>query len=117
MCIHTRTGKNFSLGNFENNVEKGKPEIDFSKLEYSKFSELTIRYTYHNRDKTNFLFQAGGAGGVDCALYSRFDNEVSMIELKEPYARTSDANLPKIWRRWSPTDAVCRKIPTGDAHA
>jgi hypothetical protein len=41
------------------------------------------------------LVQAGGAGGVDCALYSKAENELVMIELKEPYARTSDGNLPK----------------------
>jgi hypothetical protein len=95
-CVYTQElARIFALGDFENNVEKGRPQIDFSKLENSKFNELTIRYTYHNTDKTNFLFQAGGAGGVDCALYSKIDNEVSMIELKEPYARTSDPNLPK----------------------
>jgi len=95
-CVYSQElARIFALEDFTNNVEKGKPEIDFSKIENLKFGELTIRYSYHDSRKTNFLFQAGGAGGVDCALYSKLENEVSMIELKEPYARTSEPNLPK----------------------
>lgn len=113
-CVYTQElARIFSLLDFEDNVEKGRPEIDFSKLSNSKLGDFTIRYTFHNQDKTHFLFQAGGAGGVDCALYSRLDNEVSMIELKEPYARTSEPNLPKYGEDGIliKTDRFARKYP------
>jgi hypothetical protein len=60
-----------------------------------KSTGLAVRYCYWNSDQSNFLFQAGGAGSVDCALVSQVEKNLTMIEFKEPYARTSEPDLPK----------------------
>jgi hypothetical protein len=60
-----------------------------------KVPKLTVRYSYSSPSGNEVLYQAGGAGAVDCALKTEFDEGFAMIELKEPYARTSEPDLPK----------------------
>ena len=55
--------------------------VDLSGIENSKLETLTIRYSYQNSENLDLLVQAGGAGGVDCALYSKAENELVMIIL------------------------------------
>jgi hypothetical protein len=95
-CVYAQElARIYKLINFDNNIKIGKPIVDFSHVKNSNLPDLTIRYSYYNSEKNEYLFQAGGAGGVDCALFSKFNNSVAMIEFKEPYAKTSEPNLPK----------------------
>ncbi len=56
---------------------------------------LAVRYSYSSQRDGKTLYQAGGAGGVDCALQTKDAIQPIMIEMKEPYARTSEPDLPK----------------------
>jgi hypothetical protein len=57
--------------------------------------QLNARYSYRNTNSSKILIQAGGNNDVDCALVSIPDQTIYKIELKEPYARTSEPDLPK----------------------
>ena len=57
--------------------------------------DLAVRYSYSSQSDSKTLYQAGGAGGVDCALQTKDAIQSIMIEMKEPYARTSEPDLPK----------------------
>ncbi len=67
--------------------------IEFFRRE--EISDLTIRYSYEDRHKSQTLIQAGGNTGVDAALILSTKKEAIMIEFKEPYAKTSEPDLPK----------------------
>lgn len=56
---------------------------------------LFIRYIYSDSNRSRLLIQAGGHGGVDGALISVLDLNVYTIEFKEPYAKTSEPDLPR----------------------
>jgi len=95
-CIYSQElARIFELSNFQDHLENSSMRVDLSGIENPKLGSLTIRYSYQNSENLDLLVQAGGASGVDCAFYSKAENELAMIELKEPYARTSDGNLPK----------------------
>lgn len=95
-CVYAQAFANkFNLSVFENHINSEGIKFDFSGVEIPNAEDLTIRYSYSNSDKKTSLVQAGGAGGVDCALISFEDKTATMIELKEPYARTSAPDLPK----------------------
>lgn len=51
------------------------------------------RYIYFNDGCNDFILQAGGCGSVDLMFFH--NGEMIFIECKEPYARTSEPNLPK----------------------
>ena len=53
------------------------------------------RYAYMSSDGNLMLIQAGGCGGVDSALFTIMNWKVYTIEFKEPYAKTSEPDLPK----------------------
>jgi len=55
---------------------------------------LSPRYVYWSDSGDRFLIQAGGFAGVDSALVSIFDDEIFTIEFKEPWAKTSEPDLP-----------------------
>ena len=95
-CVYAQAFANkFNLSVFENHINSEGIKFDFSGVEIPNAEDLTIRYSYSKSDKKTSLVQAGGAGGVDCALISFEDKTAIMIELKEPYARTSAPDLPK----------------------
>lgn len=95
-CIYSQElARIFNLEEFKDHLEVGRQKIEFPGAENSILESLTIRYSYKNPINSDILLQAGGANGVDCAYYSKIENALAMIELKEPYARTSDGNLPK----------------------
>jgi hypothetical protein len=95
-CVYAQAFANkFNLSVFENHINSGGIKFDFSGIEIAGAENLTIRYSYSSSDKKISLVQAGGAGGVDCALISFEEKNATMIELKEPYARTSAPDLPK----------------------
>ena len=94
-CVYAQSiAEVFDLDNFEteSNILR---ELNFEKFENSKFVDLTVRYSYSNDSKTSILIQAGGNNGVDSALIDKIKGTVAMIEFKEPYARTSEPDLPK----------------------
>jgi hypothetical protein len=95
-CVYTQAlAEKLSLSVYEMHLENVKLDFE-SKLPNSKeLNSLTVRYSFSNTDKTKTLYQAGGASGVDCALHSLLLNELTWIEMKEPYARTSEPDLPK----------------------
>jgi len=95
-CVYAQAFANkFNLSFFENHINSEGIKFDFSGIEIAGAEDLTIRYSYSRSDKKVSLVQAGGAGGVDCALISFEKKIATMIELKEPYARTSAPDLPK----------------------
>ena len=95
-CVYAQAFANkFNLSVFENHINSEGIKFDFSGIEIADAENLTIRYSYSSSDKKISLVQAGGAGGVDCALISFEEKIATMIELKEPYARTSAPDLPK----------------------
>jgi hypothetical protein len=95
-CVYAQAFANkFSLSVFENHINSEGVKFNFSGIEIVGAEDLTIRYSYSRSDKKITLVQAGGAGGVDCALISFEKKIATMIELKEPYARTSAPDLPK----------------------
>jgi len=95
-CVYAQAfADKFNLSVFENHINGERTKFNFSGIETSHVQDLTVRYSYSRSDKKISLLQAGGAGGVDCALIS-FEKKIeTMIELKEPYARTSAPDLPK----------------------
>ena len=56
---------------------------------------LTPRYAYSTSDKSRMLIQAGGCGGIDSALITVLDLTIFTIEFKEPYAKSSEPDLPE----------------------
>ncbi len=64
-----------------------------------KTNNLNPRFIYASKDKRKMLVQAGGCGGIDSALISiDISNQpidMYTIEFKEPYAKTSEPDLPK----------------------
>lgn len=95
-CVYTQTlAEKFKLTLFEDHIEQPKLEV-LTDLQYSeKLSNLNVRYSYSDSNENLTLYQAGGANAVDCAFHSKFEKEVTWIEMKEPYARTSEPDLPK----------------------
>ena len=95
-CVYAQAfADKFNLLIFENHINSRGIKFDFGGIELLNAENLTIRYSYSTSDKKISLVQAGGASGVDCALISFEKKIATMIELKEPYARTSAPDLPK----------------------
>jgi hypothetical protein len=71
--------------------------VSFDKFSAEFISEnaLSVRYVYTNDDHTKLLVQAGGSGGVDCALIDVSNQVAFTIELKEAYSKTPEPDLPK----------------------
>lgn len=95
-CVYSQAlADSFGLIDFNYFPNNNKIKISDNQLEKRNSLDLTVRYSYSHSENSNVLFQAGGAGGVDCALRVQEFPEIAMIEFKEPYARASDPNLPK----------------------
>ena len=93
-CVYAQTLANiFKLPLFTD-YEKDKI-IDENVLNLLLSYDLVPRYIYANNNKTEFLIQAGGSGGVDSALIHLTDKAIYSIEFKEPKARATTADLPK----------------------
>jgi hypothetical protein len=95
-CVYAKALANhFQLSRYQNHLEGDLNDFKIPKIEGIKNIELNARYSYTNKESSKILIQAGGNNEVDCALYSKHEQEIYMIELKEPYARTSEPDLPK----------------------
>jgi len=95
-CVYSQAlAEKFDLSNFSNHLTGTKFQIDHFFPDSTKLDEFSIRYSYSHSSNNRKLIQAGGGGSVDCALICEDDEEIVRIELKEPYARTSEPDLPK----------------------
>ena len=95
-CVYSQAiADKLKLSEFQNHIETKVDKFDTTQLKTANKIDLTVRYSYSSADKQTILLQAGGGKGVDCALVSSEYEVATMIEFKEPYARTSTPNLPK----------------------
>jgi len=95
-CVYAQgLADKFHLPVFKNYPDYFKIEMDGHSDTFHGLRDLSIRYSYSSQNDTKTLYQAGGAGGVDCALHLKDVNQTIMIEMKEPYAKTSEPDLPK----------------------
>lgn len=95
-CVYSQAiADHFELVDFHFFPENKRVTVSTLEEIEGESRELTVRYSYTHSNKQKVLFQAGGAAGVDCAFRNERFPEIAMIELKEPYARASDPNLPK----------------------
>ena len=95
-CVYAQTlAHQFLLPKFTNIIESGGKGFHNDTIKTIESIGLPARYCYSNSDESNLLVQAGGAGSVDCALISQIEKNLTMIEFKEQYARTSEPDLPK----------------------
>jgi hypothetical protein len=95
-CVYAQTlAHQFLLPNFTNLLDTSGKAFHNDTINTIKSTGLPARYCYTNSDESNLLVQAGGAGSVDCALISQIEKNLTMIEFKEQYARTSEPDLPK----------------------
>jgi hypothetical protein len=95
-CVYSQAlAEKFNLSKFEHYLEHVKIDLARNQKDSSDIPKLTVRYSYSNPNGSEVLYQAGGASSVDCAFKAEFDESFGMIELKEPYARTSEPDLPK----------------------
>ncbi len=95
-CVYTQAlAEKLSLSVYEMHLENEKLEFEKEMPNSAALNSLTVRYSFTNLGGTKTLYQAGGASGVDCAFHSLLPNELTWVEMKEPYARTSEPDLPK----------------------
>jgi hypothetical protein len=95
-CVYTQAlAEKYLLTIFNRHSAQEEKKISFGNFDPLLLNDLSPRFTYKNKEESILLIQAGGAGGVDCALVSLFEKTISKIEFKEPYARTSEPDLPK----------------------
>ncbi len=95
-CVYAQgLADKFHLPLFKNYPDNFRVLLDGQKDALHGFRDLAARYSYSNKNDSKILYQAGGAGGVDCALNSKDASQPIMIEMKEPYAKTSEPDLPK----------------------
>lgn len=94
-CAYAQTYANMlNLNNFTV-VTDGAKDLPQSVVALLKKHSLTPRYAYVSSDGELFLVQAGGCAGVDCALIDAQIDKAYTIEFKEPYAKATEADLPK----------------------
>jgi len=95
-CVYAQAiADKFELKVFSNHKDTQGVEFSFENIDINNVKNLTVRYSYSDLKNKITLIQAGGASGVDCALVSYEEKIATMLELKEPYARTSAPDLPK----------------------
>ena len=95
-CVYSQAiAEKLKLNIFENHLNIKINKEKFPKVIQDKLNHLNVRYSYTRDDNSFTLMQAGGAKEVDCALISIKNENIAMIELKEPYARTSAPDLPR----------------------
>ncbi len=95
-CVYAQAFADvFKLSKFANHINSEGIRFNSHGLEIVGAENLNVRYSYSRKDNRKILIQAGGAGGVDCALISDEEKIATMIELKEPFAKTSEPDLPK----------------------
>lgn len=93
-CVYAQgIADQFDLPIFRDHTHQ--PDLNFNNLQNLNIPKMVTRYSYSNSDNSITLSQAGGAKAVDSAYVSLIEKNFLMIEFKEPYARTSEPDLPK----------------------
>lgn len=94
-CVYAQTYANMLGLNIFVNCYEVHDFICDRVLNLLKSYNLVPRYVYSTQDRQRMLIQAGGCGGIDSALIAVSDLNIFTIEFKEPYAKTSEPDLPK----------------------
>lgn len=95
-CVYAQAlAAKFNLSKFESYLDHVSIDLTNNEQDSEKATKMSVRYSYANPSGKQILYQAGGAGAVDCAFKTELHPDLAMIELKEPYARTSEPDLPK----------------------
>jgi hypothetical protein len=95
-CVYAQAlAEKLDLSDFSNHNNREKFQIDHFIPTEKDLKEFNVRYSYSHGNQKMMLIQAGGKDAVDCALVCKDDSQIIRIELKEPYARSSEPNLPK----------------------
>lgn len=95
-CVYAQTIANMlDLDEFHNSLE-GDNILTSSVEKLLKSYNLFPRYVYSNKKRDRLLVQAGGCKGIDSALINVNDLKIYTIEFKEPYAKTTEPDLPKV---------------------
>lgn len=95
-CVYSQAlAEKLNLTEFTNHINGEKIQIDHFFPRETDLKEFSIRYSYSHAQHDKTLIQAGGPAAVDCALICKEDQQLLRIELKEPYARTSEPDLPR----------------------
>ena len=93
-CVYAQTYANLlQLNIFENCYLGFRLPENIEQLLQSYY--LIARYVYTNENQSKMLIQAGGCNGVDSALIIVDNLQIYTIEFKEPYAKTSEPDLPE----------------------
>jgi hypothetical protein len=94
-CVYAQTLANLLGLSIFTNCYKTINSIPLAIEKLLTSYSLRARYSYSNKDKSRMLIQAGGCGGIDSALITVIDLNIYTIEFKEPWAKTSEPDLPK----------------------
>jgi hypothetical protein len=93
-CAYAQSLANLYQLNVFSVFDGSSTNVPPALLDSLKTMGLSPRYVYGAHDGNRFLIQAGGFAGVDSALVSVTDDEIFTIEFKEPWAKTSEPDLP-----------------------
>lgn len=94
-CVYAQTYANMLNLNIFVNCYEDRNFIPNEVLRLINSYNLFPRYAYSTSDKKRMLIQAGSCNGIDSALITVIDLTIYTIEFKEPYAKTSEPDLPK----------------------
>lgn len=94
-CVYAQAlASMLHLEHFSNWSDTAPKVSDKSKFLLSRHG-IVPRYIYQSQKSSWALVQAGGSGGVDCAILNFDTQEIFMCEFKEPGAKTTEPDLPK----------------------
>lgn len=94
-CAYAQTLANLlGLTAFLNCLEEGTGALPWEARRLLDERGMTPRYVYASGDRATLLVQAGGNGGVDCALIRMPERKFYAIEFKEPGSKGCELDLP-----------------------
>jgi hypothetical protein len=93
-CYALGIAKAFQLGQFSLAAATGVV-LPQQLMGIVKDQGFSVRYIFHNANRSMFLLQGGGPHAVDAILFNTARGEFVTIEFKEPSAKVSEADLPK----------------------
>lgn len=94
-CVYAQTYANMLHLDLFVNCYEDRTFIPDAVVKLLHSYSLVARYAYSTKDRRRMLIQAGSCNGIDSALITVIDLSIFTIEFKEPYAKTSEPDLPK----------------------
>lgn len=94
-CVYAQTYANMLNLDLFVNCYEDETFIPDTVVKLLRSYNLVARYVYSTNDKKRMLIQAGSCNGIDSALITVINLNIYTIEFKEPYAKTSEPDLPK----------------------